>query len=70
VRFALRFTVLVQRHHTRHPAPIFGRHGVIAEEDGAPLHGDALILTPDKGAPTREQPRQVPRRGAKEMESG
>ena len=68
VRFALRFTVLVQGHDTWHAAAIFRGHGVIAEEDGTPVKRHVLILTQDEGAPTRAQPCQAPSRGAKEME--
>ena len=68
VRFALRFTVLVQGHDTWHAAAIFRGHGVIAEEDGTPVKRHVLMLTQDEGAPTRAQPCQAPSRGAKEME--
>ena len=68
VRCALRFTVLVQGHDTRHAATIFRGHGVIADEDCLPLNHHGLLLTQDQGPPTREQRGQAPRRGAKEME--
>src|SRR5712691_4260735 len=70
VRFALRCTVLVQGHDTRHAATICRGHGVIADEDCLPLNHHGLLLTQDKGPPTREQLGQAPRRGAKEMDSG
>src|SRR6266478_7702819 len=68
VRFALRFTVLVQGHDTWHAAAIFRGHGVIADQDCLPLNHHGLLLTQDKGPPTREQLGQAPRRGTKEME--
>ncbi len=68
VRFTLRLTLLVQAHDPRHAATIFRRHGVIADQDCLPVNPHGVLLTQDKGPPTREQPRQAPRRGAKEME--
>ena len=68
VRFAGRFTVLVQGHDTRQAATIFRGHGVIADEDCLPRNHHGVLLTQDQGPPTREQRGQAPRRGAKEME--
>jgi hypothetical protein len=61
VGFALRFTLLMESHDPGHTATIFCHQGVIADEDGLSLNHYGLLLTPNKGPPTREQPRQAPR---------